>query len=270
MNEVIAQSDGSRPGLKPGATVTGLPRLFSCGRFDAERSVAYHTHPGTELVLVTRGRCAVSLQEDTTLEGETGTLFVLPREVPHSQDSVGGRTATTYVAFDAYPYHFDESPRTISTRAEPNLALWLENLVELAGRSPPSRATGGLLVALLERINELEAQETARAILHPRLAQAVQLLEEDLARAWSVASLARAVHLSASHLTALFRRRFGCGPLRYQIRLRMDRARALLLSPYPTVREVARACGYEDENYFTRHFRKFTGQPPRAWRGRKD
>ena len=81
-----------------------------------------------------------------------------------------------------------------------------------------------------------------------------------------VPALAAQSHVSTSHLTALFRRKFRCGPLRYHQNLRMSLARRLLLNPYLSIGEIAQNCGYEDVNYFVRLFRKRHEVPPAKWR----
>ena len=48
--------------------------------------------------------------------------------------------------------------------------------------------------------------------------------------------------------------------------LRIERAKRLLLSSNGSVKEVAAACGYASEAYFSRAFKARTGHPPGTWR----
>ena len=49
-------------------------------------------------------------------------------------------------------------------------------------------------------------------------------------------------------------------------RVRLERARELLThSPLP-IKAIARACGFQNERYFTTCFRRAFGQPPGAFR----
>jgi transcriptional regulator GlxA family with amidase domain len=94
-------------------------------------------------------------------------------------------------------------------------------------------------------------------------------LETNLHQALTLRSVARAVGVSASHLSALFAAQCGVGPMHYLQRLRVERACWLLSNPYLRIHEVAEACGYEDVNYFTRLFRRSLGISPGHWRTKR-
>ncbi|WP_147917806.1 helix-turn-helix domain-containing protein [Ruania zhangjianzhongii] len=81
-----------------------------------------------------------------------------------------------------------------------------------------------------------------------------------------VPELAARVGLSASHFAATFRRATGGGVLEYVKRIRMARARVLLVTSDLTVAEVAHAVGYEDPFYFSRQFRAVSGASPSQFR----
>lgn len=87
-------------------------------------------------------------------------------------------------------------------------------------------------------------------------------------RRTSTQELAAMVGLSPSQLNALFRRHLGASPLEYQTQLRMARARELLDSTTSSIASVARAAGYGDPLYFSRHFTGVHGMSPRAYRDR--
>lgn len=67
-----------------------------------------------------------------------------------------------------------------------------------------------------------------------------------------------------------FRRRwleaFGVPPARYLRQLRISEARRLVVESTLSIREIAAACGFEDEFYFSRCFRRETGLAPRDYR----
>ena len=74
--------------------------------------------------------------------------------------------------------------------------------------------------------------------------------------------------VSPSHLRAQFRRATGGGVLAHQTALRMARARLLLDTTTATVGEVAHEVGYEDQFYFSRHFRRLHEASPTEYRAR--
>ncbi len=96
--------------------------------------------------------------------------------------------------------------------------------------------------------------------------RAREYLLENFDRPVRVPELAARVGLSASHFAAMFSRATGGGVLEYVKRIRMARARVLLVSSELTVAEVARAVGYGDPFYFSRQFRAVSGVSPTQFR----
>jgi hypothetical protein len=63
-----------------------------------------------------------------------------------------------------------------------------------------------------------------------------------------------------------FRRTFGCSPREMATRVRLSRARALLIESGMSVKEIAAAVGYGRQHEFTRAFRRVTGVSPTDFR----
>ncbi len=89
--------------------------------------------------------------------------------------------------------------------------------------------------------------------------QAKEYLQERVETRVSIAEMARLAGLSPSHFAAMFRKATGLGVLEYQIGQRMARARELLDTTDLPVSSIARALGYRDPFYFSRHFRLVHG-----------
>ena len=89
-----------------------------------------------------------------------------------------------------------------------------------------------------------------------------------LAAPVSVPELAAMAGFSPSHFSARFRAVTGFSVVEYVKRLRMARARQLLITSELTVAEVAMDVGYEDPFYFSRQFHAVTGLSPRSYRQR--
>jgi transcriptional regulator GlxA family with amidase domain len=142
----------------------------------------------------------------------------------------------------------------------------MAELVELVRREAP--AVPGLALAVVQTIAAQEQRARRDDALHPALAATLRRIDDDLLEPRPVVDLARAARLSPSHLTALFRARFGCGVAAYRQQRRLALAARLLADPYLAVAEVAAACGYADGNLFARRFRAHHGCSPSAWRAR--
>jgi|SRR5689334_14542802 AraC family transcriptional regulator of arabinose operon len=83
-----------------------------------------------------------------------------------------------------------------------------------------------------------------------------------LDRSLRVADLARAVNLSPSRFTQLFRAETGDSPARYLQARRLEEARALIESSFLSVKEVMARVGFNDPSHFTRSFVRHHGVAP--------
>jgi AraC-like DNA-binding protein len=78
--------------------------------------------------------------------------------------------------------------------------------------------------------------------------------------------LAAIARLSPCHFSRVFRDSFGCSPLEYVTRRRMEHAQGLMLSTDAPLSQIALDCGLADQAHFSRLFRRFVGETPRSWR----
>ncbi|WP_051425824.1 helix-turn-helix transcriptional regulator [Jiangella gansuensis] len=116
-----------------------------------------------------------------------------------------------------------------------------------------------LLAGILRRhasVSERPARAAHRAV---RLAR--DFLHAHRSGTVSLADLARACDLSPYHLTRLFTAAVGMPPHAYQLQLRVDHAKRLLLAGW-AVSDAAHEAGFFDLSHFTRHFKRFVGVPP--------
>jgi two-component system, response regulator YesN len=100
------------------------------------------------------------------------------------------------------------------------------------------------------------------------LADAVELyLTENYRQPYSLERLAALFGCKAAYLLRLYRRIKGCTPTQDLIRLRIEKARRLLVGhPQMEIKQIASAVGYDDALYFSRLFKKETGRNPSAFR----
>lgn len=79
--------------------------------------------------------------------------------------------------------------------------------------------------------------------------------------------VAGTMNYSSSYLTKIFCQVYGCPPTKYLMNLRMSNAQKLLQDPSLSVRQIGEMCGYHDQGYFSRMFKKYTGKSPLEFRG---
>ena len=99
-----------------------------------------------------------------------------------------------------------------------------------------------------------------------RLRRAIDHVEAHLAEPVTLAELAAAAGLTRMHFAAQFRAATGLRPHEYLLRRRVERAQELLAGTGRSVLEVALSVGFQTQAHFTAIFKRFAGEPPRAWR----
>ena len=80
--------------------------------------------------------------------------------------------------------------------------------------------------------------------------------------------IAASLGVSPEHLARVFKRLTGQTVLHYREQLRLEQAKALLLSGGQGIAEIAGAVGYASANRFGTRFKAYTGLSPSAFRGR--
>jgi len=73
------------------------------------------------------------------------------------------------------------------------------------------------------------------------------------------------IGISPSHLSRLFVAETGKGFSNYLIQYRIGKAKEMLAMPGASVKAISMACGYPDQNYFARLFKKVTGLTPSSF-----
>jgi transcriptional regulator GlxA family with amidase domain len=91
-------------------------------------------------------------------------------------------------------------------------------------------------------------------------------LRANLERSLHTVELAQVIGLSSSYFCRAFKNALGVPPHSNLMRTRVQRAQVLLLASDAPVADIAASCGFADQPYFTRLFKRFVGEAPRAWR----
>lgn len=244
-----------------------LPELVNSGIFASERFVNFHSHPGTELVLITEGRCKMEV-DGQILEGGTGTLFILPAAKNHSQINEGF-VKTIYLSFRS-DSSFDESPRVINISRERWIKIWMKHIYLMHHRvqDDTSRSISGILYSILARIVKIEHGNDKENFSHPAIGSALEYMGKHLSSRINIDDIAKHCRISASYLCSLFNKQFSKGPVTVALELKIKYAKRLLSDPYLSIKETAESCGFDDANYFSRFFRKSCGSSPGEYRQR--
>ncbi len=76
---------------------------------------------------------------------------------------------------------------------------------------------------------------------------------------FSIKLLADELHITNTHLTRLFHDSMGITPIAYLNKVRLSEASSLIMHGITSIRELCDRCGFKDEHYFMRRFKKHYG-----------
>jgi len=96
--------------------------------------------------------------------------------------------------------------------------------------------------------------------------KSVLYMRGSFARKITLEDVAREVSLSPAYFGKVFKQEMGCSPSAYLNRLRIERARQLLLQSDLQLVEIANILGFEDQSYFTKVFKRLSGVSPNRFR----
>ncbi|ROM83833.1 MULTISPECIES: helix-turn-helix domain-containing protein [Pseudomonas] len=99
-----------------------------------------------------------------------------------------------------------------------------------------------------------------------KLRRVLTAMNACLADDFHLAHLARIADLSEYHFSRVFKRATGLSPSQYFIRLRMSRARHLLLETDRSIIDIGLEVGYSSASHFSQVFRREVGITPSAYR----
>jgi len=124
-----------------------------------------------------------------------------------------------------------------------------------------------MLWAELLRLAQTPANVAAAGGLAPwQLRRCEDFLNTHASENIGLEQLASVVNLSPFHFARAFKRSTGLPPHRYQLKLRIERAKALLETTNLSVTEIAFEIGYESPQALARLFRRETGLRPSEYR----
>jgi AraC-like DNA-binding protein len=100
----------------------------------------------------------------------------------------------------------------------------------------------------------------------PVITRAKQFIGEQYQNELSLGQVARAVNTSTFYFCKLFKKATGINFTEYLSRMRIEKAKNLLLNPNLRISEIAYEVGFQSLTHFNRVFKKILGQAPTEYR----
>ena len=195
----------------------------------------------------------------------TGSLVILPPGVRHSFWREAGQPPLCLMLDFRAPW-----PKRIAVRslAAVEIARVRSVLADMARlnddkRMPDQIGRASLALRLLAQITEASGWYP-RSVHHSAMTVLHQV-QKHLENAAAPKAVAAALGYHPDYLSRLVRAETGLGLGGLAARVRLQRAQKFLRE-HELVRDAAAAAGFLDQNYFSRWFKKQTGQTPLAWK----
>lgn len=99
-----------------------------------------------------------------------------------------------------------------------------------------------------------------------QIAVAISYIEENYTNNISLDDVSRIINISPYYFSKLFKEETGEGFVEYLTRLRIEKAKELLLGTDMPMKEICQEVGYPDPNYFSRIFKKNYGVTPTEYK----
>jgi AraC-like DNA-binding protein len=242
--------------------------------FDVGTGTVHHRYL---LIICLQGEASVIVDEHVVRLKPGSAVLVTPHQFHHYARFSGDKVLWLFVSFELEAVEEFKMHRGRRLDVSPLQRICLTELAERYADCETKQEADASIAALLALIlQEFRLSVTSGKDVMSVADQAVpsRKLMQDVARyvhqhvgeALQIEDVAKAVGLSESHLRARFRVLAGIGLGAYIRRLRLHRARTLMLASELRLKEIAERCGYESIYAFSRTFRQEMGMSPSEYR----
>ncbi len=237
---------------------------------DWRRDNYIHNFNRMYYILEGEGRIEV---DGTVYYPKPGQLVVLPCNRIQSYSTLGDRP------FHKYWCHFTsrvgsrdlfemyQFPVCLDIADSSKVESWFQNMIDSVQDTSPTailHRRASMLHLIGFYIEQSMGQTKIPLTSTQKMNQVLQFIEAHLDEKITVEQLAGLVHYHPNYFIRAFRLVFGCSPIQYVNRLRLDQARQKLNSDLP-IGDIAQAVGIERHNFSTM-FKSYTGFSPRDFR----
>jgi transcriptional regulator GlxA family with amidase domain len=104
---------------------------------------------------------------------------------------------------------------------------------------------------------------------HPKLTQAVLLMEANIEEPLTTDEIAQHVSVSRRQLERIFKQYLNRVPSQYYLELRLNKARQMLIQTSKSIIQIGLSCGFSSGPHFSSAYRNFFGATPREDRNQR-
>ena len=229
-----------------------------------------------QIVYVSEGRGTLETEE-TTLPVEAGDAILLVPNMWHRykpDETTGWHEQWVGFAGDNVQRVFREGffslkEPVIPVRNEQTMLESFQHIFRGAKQATPGlqqimAARTGVLLSLIFSSNQpLPAKNRSESDM---VEEARSLMWSPNTRELPLEDIAERLNVSYSTFRRTFREHAGVSPHQYRLHVKVSAAREMLRNTDRLVKEIGCHCGFDDEQYFCRIFKRLTGSTPSEFR----
>ena len=183
-----------------------------------------------------------------------GDVLFLPANTPYKVE---------YSVSESIVVHFDQcnysETENICPGNSSKIDLRFEHLLEVWNKQRSINQAKSIIYDILDKMSN----DQKMSISDTAVANCVRYIDAHFCDPKvDIETVCDVAFISVSSLQRAFAKHFGMSPKQYLIQLRMNRALELLTENELSVKEISFACGFTDEKYFSRAFKKKYGYSP--------
>ena len=230
----------------------------------SHKEIGYH-----RLYLLTEGRAEMKLRTGT-LELLPGRVYFIPAFSVLS-GSVSGKMNKYYIHFQVDSTLFDiyrYLSETLSVPATPITQSLFDTVLENYASSTVSsrlKVQGAMNLIMSDFISGIDTDKMTLM----RFAPVLEYINDNFTHTIRLEELASLMKISTMYFSNSFKSVFNISPKQYILNKRLIESQRLLLETEMSVKEIAYAVGFENENYFSEFFSSRVGISALKFRNRE-
>lgn len=232
--------------------------------------VRVHVHPEAELLVLTRGNAALTVDGEVFHVNRGDAVIIFPM-VSHSFDSLSGDIGGLAAIFSpdiipefSGPFHSlqPEVPLLPADRTDLDLRLAVDRLCRIGGDTNLSLRVAYLHVLLAGLLQNLTYRPVYDYVEHDLGSRILRYISDHAFEGITLKSVSHALGISVSSLSHFFSGHLHTNFRRFINAIRIEKARLLMRDPDRTLTEICGICGYANMRTFRRAFQAETGCLP--------
>ena len=228
------------------------------------------------------GSCSTLTRVGNKVREERLTGPVMVVSGPDAVHAYGGKPEDVCTAMS---FHFDEAYYRLrhllgktGRRVAPMHPDGVKKVLKLYERCKEARKKSDVLTPLTYQIVGLELTLLFFSLLPKselnkaadfnasKVAESIAWYQANMSKGLNIQDVAKAVHMSSTHLRRLFHKVRNMSPQEAFTQLQFDRSKELMLDSRYSLENIAEAAGFESASAFSRAFKKEFGVAPKVYR----